>query len=91
MAEWIGDYAVTSLALLDGNFPRDPALLRGGTYGLQADDTGCLGICWSNTQPNMPAWGGRDRRIGNNPLIAALPRDGGHVVVGMAMAQFSYG
>ncbi len=36
VAEWIGDYAVTSLALLDGNFPRDPALLRGGTYGEQA-------------------------------------------------------
>lgn len=65
--------------------------LRGGTYGWQAAAAGCIGICWTNTQPNMPAWGARDRRIGNNPYIMALPREGGHVVVDMAMAQFSYG
>lgn len=65
--------------------------LRGGSYGWQAADAGCVGICWTNTQPNMPAWGARDRRIGNNPFIMAVPRDEGHVVVDMAMAQFSYG
>lgn len=65
--------------------------LRGGSYGWQAADAGCVGICWTNTLPNMPAWGARDRRIGNNPFIMAVPRQGGHVVVDMAMAQFSYG
>ena len=65
--------------------------LRGGTYGWQAADAGCIGICWTNTQPNMPAWGARDRRIGNNPFIMAVPREGGHVVVDMSVAQFSYG
>jgi 3-dehydro-L-gulonate 2-dehydrogenase len=65
--------------------------MRGGSYGWQAADAGCIGICWTNTQPNMPAWGAKDRRIGNNPLILAVPRDGGHVVVDLAMAQFSYG
>ncbi|OGB44046.1 MAG: 2,3-diketo-L-gulonate reductase [Burkholderiales bacterium RIFOXYC2_FULL_59_8] len=65
--------------------------LRGGSYGWQAADAGCVGICWTNTQPNMPAWGARDRRIGNNPFIMAVPRQGGHVVVDIAMAQFSYG
>jgi len=65
--------------------------LRGGSYGWQAADAGCVGICWTNTQPNMPAWGARDRRIGNNPFIMAVPREGGHVVVDIAMAQFSYG
>ncbi|HWR45643.1 3-dehydro-L-gulonate 2-dehydrogenase [Sporomusa sp.] len=65
--------------------------LRGGAYGWQAADAGCIGICWTNTQPNMPAWGAKDRRIGNNPLIVAVPRKEGHVVVDMAMAQFSYG
>ena len=65
--------------------------LRGGTYGWQAAEAGCIGICWTNTQPNMPAWGARDRRIGNNPFILAIPREGGHVVVDAAMAQFSYG
>jgi 3-dehydro-L-gulonate 2-dehydrogenase len=65
--------------------------LRGGSYGWQAADAGCVGICWTNTQPNMPAWGARDRRIGNNPFIMAVPRQDGHVVVDVAMAQFSYG
>ena len=57
----------------------------------QAAEAGCIGICWTNTQPNMPAWGATDRRIGNNPFIMAVPRKEGHVVVDMAMAQFSYG
>jgi 3-dehydro-L-gulonate 2-dehydrogenase len=65
--------------------------LRGGSYGWQAAEAGCVGICWTNTQPNMPAWGAKDRRIGNNPLIMAIPRKEGHVVVDLAMAQFSYG
>ncbi len=65
--------------------------LRGGSYGWQAAEAGCVGICWTNTQPNMPAWGAADRRIGNNPYIMAIPRQGGHVVVDIAMAQYSYG
>ncbi len=65
--------------------------MRGGTYGLQAADAGCIGICWTNTQPNMPAWGAKDRRIGNNPLIFCVPKEGGHVMMDGAMAQFSYG
>ncbi len=66
--------------------------MRGGAYGLQAADAGCIGICWTNTQPNMPAWGGKDRRIGNNPLIMCVPqKDGRHVMMDGAMAQFSYG
>lgn len=65
--------------------------MRGGSYGWQAADAGCIGICWTNTLPNMPAWGAKDSRIGNNPLILAIPKVGGHVVVDMAMAQFSYG
>lgn len=65
--------------------------MRGGAYGLQAADAGCIGICWTNTQPNMPAWGAKDRRIGNNPLILCMPKKGGHVMMDGAMAQFSYG
>lgn len=66
--------------------------MRGGTYGWQAADAGCIGICWTNTQPNMPAWGAKDRRIGNNPFIIAIPRGNGeHVVLDCAMSQFSYG
>ncbi len=65
--------------------------MRGGTFGWQAADAGCIGICWTNTQQNMPPWGSTERRIGNNPLILSVPRQDGHVVVDMAMAQFSYG
>lgn len=66
--------------------------LRGGTYGWLAADRGCIGICWSNTMPNMPAWGGKDRRIGNNPLILAVPHSNGeHAVLDCAVSQFSYG
>lgn len=66
--------------------------MRGGTYGWQAADKGCIGICWSNTCPNMPAWGGVDKKIGNNPLILAVPRSSGeHVVIDCAVSQFSYG
>ena len=66
--------------------------MRGGAYGWQAADAGCIGICWTNTCPNMPAWGAVDGRIGNNPFVLAVPdQNGNHVVVDTAMAQYSYG
>jgi 3-dehydro-L-gulonate 2-dehydrogenase len=66
--------------------------MRGGAFGWQAADKGCIGICWTNTMPNMPAYGAKDRRIGNNPLILAVPRsNGAHVVIDCALSQFSYG
>lgn len=66
--------------------------MRGGTYGFQAAEAGCVGICWSNTTPNMPAWGAVDPRLGNNPLILSVPRENGeHIMVDCAMTQFSYG
>jgi 3-dehydro-L-gulonate 2-dehydrogenase len=65
--------------------------MRGGTYGWQAADAGLIGICWTNTMPNLPPWGGSEPCIGNNPLVIAVPRENGHVVLDMAMSQFSYG
>jgi 3-dehydro-L-gulonate 2-dehydrogenase len=65
--------------------------MRGGTYGWQAADAGCIGICFTNTMANMPPWGGKDARLGNNPLIIAVPRNEGHIVLDMAMTQYSYG
>ena len=65
--------------------------MRGGTYGWQAAEKGCISIMFTNTMPNMPAWGGRDNRIGNNPLVIAIPRKEGHVVLDMALSQFSFG
>lgn len=65
--------------------------MRGGNYGWQAAESGMIGLCWSNTLPNLPPWGAADPRVGNNPLIIAVPRASGHVVLDMAMSQFSVG
>ncbi len=65
--------------------------MRGGSYGWQAAVAGFGFIGWSNTMPNMPPWGARDNRIGNNPLVMAVPRGEAPVVLDMALSQFSYG
>lgn len=66
--------------------------MRGGSYGWLAAEQGCFAICWSNTLPNLPPWGARTPALGNNPLIFAVPRSSGHhVVLDMAVSQFSYG
>lgn len=65
--------------------------MRGGTYGTQAADANCISILFTNTQPNMPPWGGKDSRIGNNPFIVSIPREQGHIVLDMAISQFAFG
>lgn len=65
--------------------------MRPGNYGWQAAEAGCIGICWTNTMPNMPPWGSTESKLGNNPIVLAVPREDGHIVLDMAMAQFSYG
>ncbi len=65
--------------------------MRGGNFGWQAVESGKIGICFTNTKPNMPAWGGSEPKLGNNPLIIAIPRKNGPVVLDMAMSQFAYG
>lgn len=65
--------------------------MRGGTYGWHAAEAGFVFLAWTNTLPNMPPWGARETRIGNNPLVLAVPQSAGPVVLDMAMSQFSYG
>ena len=65
--------------------------MRAGTYGWQAADAGYIGICVTNTIANLPPWGGLDPRLGNNPLVIAVPRKDGHVVLDMAVSQYSVG
>ena len=85
--ELAGKFGIGIVALGNNNH-----WMRGGAYGWQAASNGYIGICWSNTQPNMPAWGGVDKKIGNNPFIIAIPRSNGqHIVVDCAVSQFSYG
>jgi len=65
--------------------------MRGGTYGWQAATAGYVFIGWTNTIANMPAWGAKDARLGNNPLVIALPFNEEAIVLDMAMSQYSYG
>lgn len=65
--------------------------MRGGYFGWQAAQAGFALIAWTNTKPNAPAWGGLDPRIGNNPLVLAVPNGATPVVLDMAMTQFSMG
>jgi len=65
--------------------------MRGGFYGWQAANEGCIAILFTNTQPNMPAWGAKESRIGNNPFVVSIPRKEGHIVLDMALSQFSFG
>lgn len=65
--------------------------MRPGNYGLMATEEGCIGILWTNTVPNMPPWGGRDARLGNNPVVFAVPNGDTPVLLDVAMSMFSYG
>lgn len=81
------EYGIGLVALGNNNH-----WMRGGTYGWLAAEKGLIGICWSNTWPNMPAWGAKDPRIGNNPLVISVPRaNGEHILLDMALSQYSYG
>lgn len=65
--------------------------MRGGSYGDQAADKGFIGICWTNTESCMPAWGAKSTCVGNNPFVMAIPREKGNIVLDMAMSQYAYG
>jgi 3-dehydro-L-gulonate 2-dehydrogenase len=79
-------YGIGGVALANTNH-----WMRGGSYGWQAAEQGLFAICWTNTLANLPAWGATTPSLGNNPLVIAVPRPDGHVVLDMAMSQFSYG
>ncbi|MFD0793551.1 3-dehydro-L-gulonate 2-dehydrogenase [Mucilaginibacter litoreus] len=65
--------------------------MRGGTYGLQAAEAGYIGICFTNTIANLPPWGGTQPRLGNNPLVIAVPHNDEPVLLDMAMSQYAMG
>ena len=65
--------------------------MRGGSYGWQAARAGMAFIGWTNTWPNMPPWGTVSSKLGNTPVIIAIPRGDAPVVLDVAMSQFSYG
>lgn len=65
--------------------------MRGGTYGWKAARKGFVFIGWTNTIANMPTWGAVTSKLGNNPLVLAVPYGDEAIVLDMAMSQYSYG
>lgn len=65
--------------------------MRGGAFGWQAAEAGCGVICFTNTLPNLPPWGAKESKLGNNPLVMAIPRQEKHIVLDMAVSQYAYG
>ncbi len=84
--ELSGEFGVGCVGLRNTNH-----WMRGGNYGWQAAESNKIGICWTNTMPNLPPWGSSKPLIGNNPIIIAVPREDGPIVLDMAISQFSYG
>lgn len=65
--------------------------MRAGAYAWQAAKKGFVFIAWTNTIANMPAWGALNAKLGNNPLVLALPFGEEAIVLDMAMSQYSLG
>ncbi|MDD3902774.1 MAG: 3-dehydro-L-gulonate 2-dehydrogenase [Sphaerochaeta sp.] len=84
--ELAGNQTVGIVALRNTNH-----WMRPGNYGLMAVEKDCIGIMWTNTVPNMPAWGGKDAKLGNNPLVLAIPHASSPILLDVAMSMFSYG
>jgi 3-dehydro-L-gulonate 2-dehydrogenase len=80
------EYGIGCVALSNTNH-----WMRGGTYGWQAAKAGFVFVGWTNTIANMPAWGAKDARLGNNPLVMAIPYKEEAIVLDMAMSQYSFG
>lgn len=61
-------------------------------YVLQAADNNCVGIAMCNTRPLMPAPGGADRLVGNNPLAIGVPsRSSSPLILDFALSEAAMG
>jgi 3-dehydro-L-gulonate 2-dehydrogenase len=80
------DHGIGCVALANTNH-----WMRAGAYGWQAAKAGFVFIGWTNTIANMPAWGAMDAKLGNNPLVLAVPFEEEAIVLDMAMSQYSLG
>jgi 3-dehydro-L-gulonate 2-dehydrogenase len=80
------EYGIGCVALANTNH-----WMRGGAYGWHAAKKGFVFIGWTNTITNLPAWRAIDNRLGNNPLVLAVPYKDEAIVLDMAMSQYSFG
>lgn len=63
-----------------------------GRWAAMLAERGAIGVVMSNTRPLMPAPGGAERVVGNNPLAIAMPaKSGPPIVLDMAMSATAMG
>ncbi len=62
-----------------------------GRWAAEIARAGCIGMVLSNTRPLMPAPGGAERLVGNNPLAIAVPGDGAPIVLDLATSASAMG
>ena len=61
-------------------------------YGLKACEKGFVMICGTNASTTIAPWGGREARLGNNPLSIAAPCPAApHFILDMAMSVAARG
>jgi len=61
-------------------------------YGLKACEKGFVLICGTNASTTIAPWGGREARLGNNPLSIAAPcPQAPHFILDMAMSVAARG
>ncbi|MCU1442144.1 MAG: Ldh family oxidoreductase [Cryobacterium sp.] len=64
---------------------------RAATYVEMATAQQCIGITMANTRPLMPAVGGAEPVVGNNPIALGTPSSGGSIVLDMALSEVALG
>lgn len=64
---------------------------RAATYVEMATSQQCIGIAMANTRPLMPAVGGAEPVIGNNPIALGAPTGGDPIILDMALSEVALG
>jgi LDH2 family malate/lactate/ureidoglycolate dehydrogenase len=63
-----------------------------GRYAQHASEHNCIGVAMCNTKPMMPAPGGVEKLVGNNPISIGLPAAGGpDFLLDMALSEAALG
>ncbi|OGA16365.1 MAG: hypothetical protein A3H33_01070 [Betaproteobacteria bacterium RIFCSPLOWO2_02_FULL_65_20] len=87
LKERVPEHGIATVAVRNG--------FHFGTAGRWAQmlaDHGWIGVAMSNTRPLMPAPGGAERVVGNNPIAIAMPSESGPpILLDMAMSASAMG
>lgn len=62
-----------------------------GRFARSMAQQGCIGMVMANTRPLMPAPGGAERVVGNNPIAIAVPTGGDPMVLDLALSAGAMG